>query len=187
MMKNIWMAVLVTGMLVFANSADALLFNGHNYEFIKFAGKSWDEAANDISTRLGPEYYLATITTQQEQDFIAGTLLHGLTGQYWLGASQLSNEKSKTENWNWFTGEAWNYSNWHAGEPNDNYGPASEQYLAMWKQGGWDWEWNDEGNLHNISGYIAEAVDPVPEPATVLLFGAGLLGLAGLRWRRKKK
>ncbi len=31
------------------------------------------------------------------------------------------------------------------------------------------------------------ATDPVPEPATVVLFGAGLVGLAGLMIRRKKK
>ena len=30
-------------------------------------------------------------------------------------------------------------------------------------------------------------VDPVPEPATLLLFGSGMLGLAGLRVRRKAK
>jgi hypothetical protein len=30
-------------------------------------------------------------------------------------------------------------------------------------------------------------VDPVPEPATMLLFGSGMLGLAGLRFRRKSQ
>ena len=33
----------------------------------------------------------------------------------------------------------------------------------------------------------ANAVAPVPEPATMLLFGTGLAGLAGFSFKRKKK
>jgi len=35
--------------------------------------------------------------------------------------------------------------------------------------------------------YELTIVDPVPEPATMFLFGTGLIGLAGARARRKKK
>ncbi len=39
-------------------------------------------------------------------------------------------------------------------------------------------------SLDNL--YIDKTTSPVPEPATMLLFGAGLAGLAGLNLRRKK-
>jgi hypothetical protein len=34
---------------------------------------------------------------------------------------------------------------------------------------------------------IIPPIEPVPEPATMLLFGTGIAGLVGSRLRRKKK
>ena len=39
----------------------------------------------------------------------------------------------------------------------------------------------------DISSYLAPVPAPVPEPATVILFGTGAAGLVGSRFRRKKK
>ena len=50
--------------------------------------------------------------------------------------------------------------------------------------------WNYNNNsvfATNIANWVTADVEPVPEPATMLLFGTGLVGLVGSRLRKKKK
>lgn len=44
-------------------------------------------------------------------------------------------------------------------------------------------KWSAGTNKYNVSGKLA----PVPEPATLLLFGTGITGLGLVGWRRKKR
>ena len=74
------------------------------------------------------------------------------------------------------TGFTQSFSDWAPGEPNDYYGPGSEQYMAIGLEG--QNLWNDEGALGNISGYVVE-FSCVPDNNSLLIpMGLTLVGLA---------
>jgi hypothetical protein len=180
-MKSLISTIITLTLLVVAATANATLItsgswagNGNYYEVHTYVGASWDQA----DAALGSGFHLATITEVDEQAFIEG-LLAGYRGEYWLGGFQDPiGTQSAGSNWIWTTGEVWGYTNWAPGEANDYYGPGSEQHLALWSN--YDWQWNDEGNLGNITGYIAERVS-IPEPASLAVLGLGLIVLGFVR------
>jgi hypothetical protein len=146
----------------------------HEYRLYADPEITWNDASAWVSSKLDG-FYLATITDAAEQSFINGSVFASRVGEYWLGGHQNPIDTLEpTANWTWVTGEPWSYTNWACCEPNDNYGPGSEQYLG----GNWTDAkmWNDEGNLSVIVGFLAERT--IPEPATMLLFGIGLAALA---------
>ena len=153
----------------------------HEYAAYDFPCRSWD-ISND---QIDGTWYPATITSSEEQDaLIAG--LRGIQGEYWLGGYQTGRGTDPADNWAWVTGETWDYKNWAPGEPNDAYGKASEQHLAVWSAWGTErWLWNDEGYLPNIKGYIAETSHSVPEPTMLSLCFAGFLAIGCMAGKRK--
>jgi hypothetical protein len=162
--------------------------NDHTYYLVEFQNHSWQDATIDLFSTLGPGYHLATITSQEEQDFLLDYLLSSTTsgkdyfGEYWLGGYQYPvNTSNKNDNWTWVTNEAWNYTNWIATEPNDQGGPGKEQHLGIKYFSSFS-GWNDEAHYHNITGYIAESV---PEPPLIPLLASGLVGLSAV-WRKRQ-
>ena len=164
--------------------------NGHYYELVTQGGLSWDSARIAAENRGG---YLATPTSAAENSFIVDVVGAGLPGTglsylYWLGGSQPPNEARPDAGWQWITGEPWAYTNWATafGEPNDFFGPASEQYLIYDEGKG---KWNDvPRDWGFVDGYIVELdALPIPEPNTLGLLGLSLLAMLCYVLRRPER
>lgn len=134
--------------------------NGHVYEYVP-GSYSWTAARDEAATKTyeGIPGYLATITSQSENDFIQTKL----AGDAWLGATDTAVEGQ----WRWATGpeagtlfysglgdfggaaESGQYANWKAGEPNQmGDEDCMEVYIG---EGTWnDWPCN------NTTGYVVE-------------------------------
>jgi hypothetical protein len=149
----------------------------HEYRLMSMPKTSWNDAAAWVASNLGPDWYLATITSAQEQDFVNANVFNGVVGEYLIGGFQDPQTSAPRDNWHWVTGEPWSYTNWWISEPNDNYGPGSESFLAANFEGCC---WNDEGSLGEPFGFVAERT-LIPEPSTALLLGMGFLVSWG--WR----
>jgi len=157
--------------------------NGHWYEAIAAKdtvnGITWTQAQQQAQLRGG---YLATLTSAAENQFVyynsgandASLWFLDDANNWqgpWLGGYQLSTGAEPAGGWVWNTGEAWSYTNWASGEPN-NYGGA-EDYLQYFWQGGTNPEsvWNDVSNS-GLLGYVVEY--DIPEPTGILLMLASL-------------
>lgn len=152
--------------------------NGHWYEAISAPNTSWTNAKAAAEAAGG---HLATITSAAENAFIFDLvpLVGGNPSPYWLGGFQSPAfpEPPTNAGWQWVTGEAWSYTNWANGEPNN----ASEDSLAFafFAPGG---VWNDAPTGYTGYGTGGYVVEYVPDGgATLGLLGGVLLGLGALR------
>jgi Lectin C-type domain len=80
------------------------------------------------------EGHLATITSARENAFVQ-SLIQDNHAPAWIGASQAMSAASTGDGWSWVTGEAWSYTNWASGQPDD--GAGAEICLIMNADGAW--------------------------------------------------
>jgi hypothetical protein len=127
--------------------------NGHYYEVISTTNGlfTWQEAADDAETRSfgGVFGHLVTITSQQENDFLRDDLNIPLDS--WIGAFQPPGTGEPNDGWSWVTGEAWSFTNWDVGEPND---AGDDEDCGQWWTS--DGAWNDNDCANSYENYVIE-------------------------------
>ncbi len=179
--------------------------NGHTYDVISVPdGISWTSARDAASAAGG---YLATLTSQEESDFVYALVDNssfwnqesgGSNLGPWLGGYQTFDDGTMpTANWTWVTGEAFLFTNWASGEPN-NFTGADEDYLSYkcyGTPGCRSDKWNDLPNDNSVFNtpviaYVIEFDAPSSIPAlgpiSIILFGC-ILGAIGcfILWRKR--
>lgn len=108
---------------------------GSSY-FVSDGYFTWTEALEN--SRLNG-LHMATVTSAEENDFIVdGLLASGLGGNPWIGL----NDAVAEGDFRWVTCEAYTYTNWGPGEPNNLGGEDYTNYLFN----GSTYQWNDLPN-----------------------------------------
>lgn len=148
--------------------------NGHSYEALD-TRLSWADAQAEAVLRGG---HLVTITSAAEQAFVVANF--GGVRRF-IGLNDISTEGT----FEWVTGEAFSYSNWFGGEPNNsnNGGLSLGENVAELKVNGF---WNDVPEVLDGQPFLLASVIEysVPEPATYGMAAMALGVLALLRRHR---
>jgi hypothetical protein len=110
-------------------------YNGHSY-YRSTGSAIWTTAKQNCINMGG---HLVTVTTAAENTFIFGLWPSG-----WIG---LTDEVTEGV-WQWVTGEAYSYTSWNPGEPNN---AGNEDYVQFVGGG----KWNDLPNNQNLP-YVLE-------------------------------
>lgn len=148
--------------------------NGHTYEVVQLTTPiGWNDARAAAELRGG---YLATLTSAAENAFVAELVSAGGRNAF-LGGYQSNPWAPANETWTWVTGEAWDFTAWTDGEPNDQGSP-NESFLEMFTIG----SWNDVPESGSGYAEYAYVVEIVPSPAAAL---CALCAPLALRYRRR--
>ena len=175
--------------------------NDHWYEVIGSGDITWTDAdaAAELLTWETLTGSLASITSEDENVFVSGLVNNYSTdnsysyGSYgpWIGGFRDPSNTNWTTSGQWSDGSSWDYTNWDSGQPTNTGG---DQYYVHYypNNAKLSLTWNDTSNdgygATHINAYVVEyAASSAPEPTTIVLFGFGLLSLAGINRRKRKK
>jgi hypothetical protein len=129
--------------------------NGHLYEVrLVSEGLNWVQAELR-AYELGCGWYLATVTSKAEHDFVFGLvkkragIFAGVEGP-WLGAFQKNDQAEPAGNWRWVTDEAFRYTRWAPGQPDD---VRDDELFLNYRSGG---GWNDALASLLTKGFVVE-------------------------------
>ena len=123
---------------VYGKEFNKTVWNGHTYQL--YFGLDWESAKSYCESQGG---YLASITSQEENDFLFNYVSQNGIGDAYFGFTDAEQERE----WKWVNGEAADYTAWADGEPS---GQTEENYAMFHGSSAW----NDGSGERNY--YICE-------------------------------
>jgi hypothetical protein len=137
----------------------------HYYDAVAVPNGILRAAAQDsVSARGG---YLATISSQNENDFVFGLIdsgrywyqrpASGVLAGPWLGGFRTLGYSNPDSGWGWTDGESFSFRNWTPGEPDNLSGNALNFGEAMTRVGTWNSLSDTETSLRGYVGELSAA------------------------------
>ncbi len=172
--------------------------NGNLYELVfVLEGIDWFSArdAAEAQSFGSSNGHLATITSQEENDFILNNIEslipkpcsdNDVPCDIWIGGTRDTSQPPSPLAWEWVTGEPFTYANWAEGEPDE---PGVEDCIYFQGDGFWDDE--DCLDTNDVFYYLIEyeeVSNPIPTMnewgMIITVVGLGLIGLFVIRGKR---
>jgi hypothetical protein len=160
--------------------------NGHRYQVVPVsAGVTWQQAN---AAALAADGYLATITSAAENSFVFSLIdrasMWSSSGAWrfgpWIGGVQPPGSAEPAGGWGWGTGEAFAYSNWYAGQPDNGNGNQDRIYFFTASPLERAATWGDKNGSDTLPGYVIEyapAVVQQPSLSSARMRSDGTLDL----------
>lgn len=126
---------------------------GHYYERVTVPN-TWTSSNTAAQARsfYGTAGHLAAINSAAENTWIVNNLEQTFVRSHYLGGFQPAGSSEPAGGWRWSNNDAWSYTNWSPGEPNNAGGEDSLEFFSGGPLGGW----NDRAGTSAAEGYIVE-------------------------------